>query len=181
MNALSVPAGRAESETRGSSEGAQWTPPRPQPGEPKARREVRLKGPQWTPPQPQQGEPKATREVRRSGRLLGPNRENRNRDERFVSRGRSRHLLGPGRMGGKGDERFVSRGRRGRLLGPNKEGRKRLSATSTSGTDKGNGEDPPAVVLDGIRSPFPLVVLKCIFMFKSNSLLNPKILCFFFV
>ena len=30
-----------------------------------------------------------------------------------------------------------------------------LSAASTSDTDKGNGEDPPAVVLDGIRSSFP--------------------------
>ena len=53
-----------------------------------------------------------------------------------------------------------------------------LSALSTSHTDQGNGEDPPAVVLDGIRSPFPLVVLKYIFMFKSNSLVNPKIIFF---
>ena len=47
-----------------------------------------------------------------------------------------------------------------------------LSAASTSDTDKGNSEDAPAVVLDGIRSPFPLVVLKCIFMFKSTSHVN---------
>ena len=34
-------------------------------------------------------------------------------------------------------------------------------------------------VLDGMRSLFPLVVLKCVFMFKSNSLVNPTILLFF--
>ena len=56
-----------------------------------------------------------------------------------------------------------------------------LSAASTSDTDQRNGEDLPAVVLDGMRSPFPLVVLKCIFMFKSNSLVNPKIFCVFLV
>ena len=33
-----------------------------------------------------------------------------------------------------------------------------LSAASISDTDQGNGEDPPAVVLDGIRSPFSRVV-----------------------
>ena len=37
-----------------------------------------------------------------------------------------------------------------------------LSAASTSDNGQGNGEDPPVVVLDGIRSPFPLVVLKCV-------------------
>ena len=42
-----------------------------------------------------------------------------------------------------------------------------LSAASTPGTDEDNDEDPPAVVLDGMRSLFPLAVLKCIFMFKS--------------
>ena len=50
-----------------------------------------------------------------------------------------------------------------------------LSAASTSDTDQGNGEDPPAVVLDGIISPFPLAVFKCVFMYKPNSLANPKI------
>ena len=33
-------------------------------------------------------------------------------------------------------------------------------------------------VLDGTRSLFRLVVLKYVFMFKSNSLVNPKDLCF---
>ena len=42
-----------------------------------------------------------------------------------------------------------------------------LSATSTSDTDHRNCEGPPAVVLGGIRCPFPLVVLKCVFIFKS--------------
>ena len=56
-----------------------------------------------------------------------------------------------------------------------------LSAASTSDTDQGNGEDPPAVVLDGICSPFPLVFLECIFMFKSKSLVNPKIFRVFWV
>ena len=42
-----------------------------------------------------------------------------------------------------------------------------LSAASTSDNDQGNGEDPPAVFLVSIRSPFALVVLKCVFMFKS--------------
>ena len=35
-----------------------------------------------------------------------------------------------------------------------------LSAASTSDTDQGNGEDPPVVILDGIRSSFPLIALK---------------------
>ena len=54
-----------------------------------------------------------------------------------------------------------------------------LSAPSTSDTDQWNGDDPPAVVLDGVRSPFPLVVLKHVFMFKSKSLINPKTFCVF--
>ena len=56
-----------------------------------------------------------------------------------------------------------------------------LSAASTSDNDQENGENPPTVVLDGIHSPFPLVVLKCISLFNSNSLVNPKIFVFFFV
>ena len=56
-----------------------------------------------------------------------------------------------------------------------------LSAPSTSDTDQWNGDDPPAVVLDGVRSPFPLVVLKHVFMFKSKSLINPKTFCVFLV
>ena len=34
-------------------------------------------------------------------------------------------------------------------------------------------------VLDGMRSLFPLLALKCTFMFKSNSLVNPKDFVFF--
>ena len=56
-----------------------------------------------------------------------------------------------------------------------------LSAASTFDNGQGNDEDLPSVVLDCIRSPFPLVVLKCVFMFKSNSLINPKIFCVCFV
>ena len=54
-----------------------------------------------------------------------------------------------------------------------------LGAASTSDTDQGNGEVPRAVVLDGMCSPFPLVVLTCNFMFKSNSLVHPKMFCVF--
>ena len=54
-----------------------------------------------------------------------------------------------------------------------------LSAVSTSDTDQGNGEDPPAVVLDCIRSPFPLVILNCVFKFKLNSVVYPKRFVFF--
>ena len=52
-----------------------------------------------------------------------------------------------------------------------------LSAASTSDNDQGNDEDPSPVVLVGMRSPFPLVVLTCVFMSKSNSLMNPKSFC----
>ena len=55
-----------------------------------------------------------------------------------------------------------------------------LSAASTSDTDKGNGEDPPAVILDGIRSLFPPIVFKCIFMLQI-SVVNPRICCVFLV
>ena len=48
VGASSAPAGRAESERATRLNGAQWTPPRPRQGGPKARHEVRLKGVRWT-------------------------------------------------------------------------------------------------------------------------------------
>ena len=125
--------------------------------------------------------------------------DRRKRDDMFVSRGLSGRSSAPaGRaesetrgssQGGTVDDSSAPAGRaksetRGSSQGgavgtssvPTWRAESDLSATSTSDTDQGNGEDPPRGRSDGMRSPFPMVVMKRIFMFKSNSLLvNPKI------
>ena len=138
MDASSAPAGRAETDTRGSSQGGAVDAF----SVPAGKAECETRG--WS----------------QGGAV----------DASSASAGRADSEMRSSSQGGTVDASSVQKRRA--------EGD--LSATSTSDTDQGNDEDPPAVVLDGIRSSFPLVVLNCIFMFESNNLVNPKTLvCFF--
>ena len=158
MDASSVPAGRAESETRGSSQGGVVDAS----SAPAGRAESETRG------SSQEGAVDAS--LAPAGRAES--------ETRGLSQGGAVHTSAPaGRV--ESETRGSSQG--GALDAssvPIGRAESDLRAASTSDTDQGNCEDPPAVVLDGIRSPFPVVVLMFFHVQIKQSRKSGNTLCF---